>query len=114
MKKVLFLFLITMTVTFAGKFSVKPGEYQYGLSYIEINEKSGKMTVEGQIEIVPTDSCMTGCVDIDSKTVSSPEKGVLSGRLKNDDKFKLEFIGEDKIKVYIDSRKPFVLEPADF
>lgn len=114
MKKVLFLFLMIMSIGCAGKFSVKSGEYQYGLSFVEISENAGKVTVEGQIEVIPTDSCMKGCVVIDSKSVSNPEKGILSGKLMNNKKFKLEFISEDKIKVYIDSREPFVLEPADF
>ncbi|MCP1226681.1 hypothetical protein [Sebaldella sp. S0638] len=114
MKKVLFVFLAVINLACAGKFPVKLGEYQYGLSYIEISDIAGQMTVRGQIEVIPTDSCMKGCVDIDSKSVSNPEKGVLSGKLMNNDKFKLEFIGEDQIKVYIDTRKPFVLEPADF
>ena len=113
MKKILFLFLIFTSLTLSGDFPIKEGTYQYGLTYITITKQKDKVAVEGQIEFIPTDSCMKGCASVDMESIHNPEKGMLIGKLQNEQKFKLIFVGKDTIKVYIDSRKPFLLKPAD-
>ena len=113
MKRRLFLFLIFTSLIFSGDFPIKEGTYQYGLTYITITKHKDKIAVEGQIEFVPTDSCMKGCASVNIESAYNPEKGVLIGKMKNDQKFKLIFVGKDIIKVEIDSRKPFLLRPTD-
>ncbi len=113
MKRILFLFLIFTSLTLSGDFPIKEGTYQYGLTYITITKHKDKIAIKGQIEVVPTDSCMKGCASVDIGNTHNPEKGVLIGKMQNDQKFKLVFIGKDSIKVYIDSRKPFILKPTN-
>ena len=115
MKRILFVFLVIMNIVCAREFSVKLGEYSYGLTYITIsNDEVGNILVEGQIELYPSGTCLNSCVDIDTANVNNPRSGILQGKLMNGDDFKLEFVEENKIKVYVDSRKPFILEVPEW
>ena len=115
MKKILILFLLFTCINFAGDFPIKAGIYSYGLTYLEIikYKESGeyKIAIDGQIEYVPTASCAKGCAYVDIIDANNPEKGVLIGKTEYGQKFKLIFVEKDVIKVYIDSRKPYLLRP---
>ena len=115
MKKILILFLLFTCISFAGDFPIRAGAYSYGLTYLEITKykESGeyKIAIEGQIEYIPTDSCAKGCAYVDILDAVNPEKGILYGKTEYGQKFKLVFVDKDVIKVYIDSRKPYLLRP---